>query len=65
MAGLDTYAAFDGKERLSGISKQGDPFLHRLLVTGATCVIRDTRRKAPGEGGGVKALLRPPEQGSG
>jgi transposase len=46
-----------GKERLGGISKQGNPYLRRLLVTGATCVIRYARRKAPGEGGWVKALL--------
>jgi transposase len=46
-----------GKERLGGISKQGDPYLRRLLVTGATCVIRYARRKAPGEGGWVEALL--------
>jgi transposase len=46
-----------GKERLGGISKQGDPYLRRLLVTGATCVIRYARKKAPGEGGWVKALL--------
>jgi transposase len=46
-----------GKERLGGISQQADPYLRRLLVTGATCVIRYARRKAPGEGGWVKALL--------
>jgi transposase len=46
-----------GKERLGGISKQGDPYLRRLLVTGATCVIRYARGKAPGEGGWIKALL--------
>ena len=46
-----------GKERLGGISKQGDPYLRRLLVTGATSVIRYARKKAPGEGGWVKALL--------
>jgi len=46
-----------GKERLGGISKQGDPYLRRLLVIGATCVIRYARRKAPGESGWVKALL--------
>ena len=46
-----------GKERLGGISKQGDPYLRRLLVTGATCVIRYARRKAPGEAEWVKALL--------
>jgi transposase len=39
------------------ISKQGDPYLRRLLVTGATCVIRYARKKAPGEGGWAKALL--------
>jgi len=46
-----------GKERLGGISKQGHPYLRRLLVTGATSVIRYARKKAPGEGGWVKALL--------
>src|SRR5690348_18168830 len=46
-----------GKERLGGISKQGAPYLRRLLVTGATCVIRYARRKAPGEAGWVKALF--------
>ena len=40
-----------GKERLGGISKQGDPYLRRLLVTGATW-------KTPGEGGWVKAAAR-------
>ena len=46
-----------GKERLGGISKQGDPSLRRLLVTGTTRVIRYARRKAPGAGVWVKALL--------
>ena len=46
-----------GKDRLGRISKQGDPYLRRLLVTGATCVIRYARRKAPGEAGWLKALL--------
>ncbi len=46
-----------GKERLGGISKHGDPYLRRLLVTGATCVIRYARRKAPGQGEWVKGLL--------
>jgi transposase len=46
-----------GKERLGGISKQGDPYLRRLLVTGATCVIRYARRKAPGQSEWVKGLL--------
>jgi transposase len=46
-----------GKDRLGGISKQGDPYLRRLLVTGATCVIRHARTKAPGEARWLKALL--------
>jgi transposase len=46
-----------GKERLGGISKQGDPYLRRLLVTGATCVIRYARKKAPGDGEWLKGLL--------
>ena len=32
-----------GKERLGGISKQGDRYLRRLLVMGATAVIRHAR----------------------
>jgi transposase len=33
-----------GKERLSGISKQGDGYIRRLLVIGATAVIRFARQ---------------------
>jgi transposase len=33
-----------GKERLGGITKQGDGYLRRLLVVGATAVIRMTRK---------------------
>ena len=33
------------KVRLGGISKQGDRYLRRLLVIGATAVIRHSRRK--------------------
>jgi transposase len=33
-----------GKERLAGISKQGDRYLRRLLVVGATAVIQHARR---------------------
>ncbi len=33
-----------GKERLGGISKQGDGYLRRLLVVGATAVVRMVRR---------------------
>jgi transposase len=32
-----------GKERLGGISKQGDRYLRKLLVVGATAVIRHAR----------------------
>jgi transposase len=34
-----------GKERALGISKQGDAYLRRLLVVGATAVLRYSRRK--------------------
>ena len=33
-----------GKERLGGISKQGDGYLRRLLVVGATAVVRMVRK---------------------
>jgi transposase len=33
-----------GKERLGGISKQGDRYLRRLLVIGATAVVRHARQ---------------------
>ncbi|MET4022051.1 transposase [Bradyrhizobium sp. S3.2.12] len=37
--------SFDGgKERLGGISKQGDRYLRRLLVIGATAVVRHARQ---------------------
>lgn len=35
-----------GKERLGGISKQGDGYLRRLLVVGATAMVRLARRDA-------------------
>lgn len=35
-----------GKERLGGISKQGDGYLRRLLVVGATAVMRMARKNA-------------------
>jgi transposase len=38
-----------GKERLGRISKKGNPYLRKLLVTGATCQLRGQRpEKAPG-----------------
>ena len=36
-----------GKERLGCISKQGDRYLRRLLVVGATAVIRHARARIP------------------
>ena len=36
-----------GKERLGGISKQGDGTIRRLLVVGATAMIRTARRDTP------------------
>jgi transposase len=33
-----------GKQRLGGISKQGDRYLRRLLVIGATAVVRQARQ---------------------
>ena len=35
-----------GKTRLGGISKQGDRYFRRLLVVGATAVMRHTKDKA-------------------
>jgi transposase len=41
-----------GKERLGGISKMGDGYLRRLLVVGATAVIRMARQR-----GGTPRLM--------
>lgn len=38
-----------GKERQTGISKQGDGYIRRLLVSGATAVLRFTRQGDPGK----------------
>jgi transposase len=48
-----------GKQRQGGISKQGDPYLRRLLVIGATAVIRHTggRLAQTPSGAWVKTLL--------
>lgn len=35
-----------GKERLGGITKQGDGYLQRLLVVGASAVAHMTRKNA-------------------
>jgi transposase len=46
-----------GKQRLGGISKQGDRYLRRLLVVGARTVIRYARGKAPVGAPWIVALL--------
>jgi len=46
-----------GKDRLGSITKAGDSYLRRLLVIGATSVIRYARGKAPGEAEWLKRLL--------
>jgi len=46
-----------GKERQGGISKQGDRYLRRLLVLGATSVIRHARSKSDAQANWLKALL--------
>ena len=46
-----------GKTQLGGISKQGDRYLRRLLVVGATAVIRHTKDKPSGSEIGKKERL--------
>lgn len=46
-----------GKARLGSITKAGDSYIRRLLVIGATSVIRYARAKAPGEAEWLKNLL--------
>ena len=46
-----------GKDRLSGITKAGNTYIRRLLVIGATSVIRFARSKAPGTAEWLKKLL--------
>ena len=46
-----------GTTRQGGISKQGDRTLRRLLVLGATAVIRHARTKAANEASWLKGLL--------
>lgn len=46
-----------GKTRLGGISKQGDRYLRRLLVVGATAVIRHTKDKPTPMADWVRKLL--------
>jgi transposase len=50
-----------GKDRQTGISKQGDGYIRRLLVSGATAVLRFARQGDPGKAWmlGLKARKRP------
>ena len=45
-----------GKEKLSGISKQVDDYLRRLLAVRATAVIRMARRMQLGSNGQLRCL---------
>ena len=49
-----------GKERLGRISKQGDGMIRRLLVVGATAVIRVARQDNPGRVWAKRLLERKP-----
>ena len=49
-----------GKERLGRISKQGDGLIRRLLVVGATAVIRVARQDNPGRAWAKRLLERKP-----
>lgn len=46
-----------GKERLGGISKQGDRYIRRLLVIGATSVLRSARARTTADGDWIRSLL--------
>lgn len=49
-----------GKEKLVGISKRGDSYIRRLLVIGATAVIRRARQDNPSKNWAAKLLRRKP-----
>ena len=49
-----------GKERLGGISKQGDRYLRRLLVVGATAVVRHARQYPQKHPWIIKLLAKKP-----
>lgn len=49
-----------GKERLGGITKQGDGYLRRLLVVGATAVMRIARKNAARQPWMARLLERKP-----
>ena len=48
------------KQRLGGISKQGDGYIRRLLVTGATAVIRMARQDNASKAWAAQLLQRKP-----
>ncbi len=54
-----------GKQRQGGISKQGDRYLRRLLVLGATAVIRHSRSKSTAEGRLAQKPARTPARTTG
>ena len=47
-----------GKDRLTGITKQGDGYLRRLLVVGATAVLRYARKGNSGRQWAMRLLER-------
>ncbi|MDW9912455.1 IS110 family transposase [Sinorhizobium meliloti] len=49
-----------GKEKLVGISKRGDSYIRRLLVIGATAVIRRARKDNASKSWAAKLLTRKP-----
>ena len=49
-----------GKEKLGGISKQGDGYLRRLLVVGATAVMRMARKDTARQPWAAQLLTRKP-----
>jgi transposase len=49
-----------GKERPGGITKKGDGYLRRLLVVGATAVMRMTRKNAEWQPWMAQLLKRKP-----
>ena len=50
-------ASTGGKPRLGAISKQGDRYLRRLLVIGATAVLRHPKLRERAGGAWLRALL--------
>ncbi len=47
-----------GKERLGGISKQGDRYIRRLLISGAHAVLRYAKQGRPGSSAWATGLLQ-------